>query len=120
MPPTRQVVTEKQNANSLTYTNNGVQQKTEKASKAKTSFNVLKHEMENNINSTKEQTTQISNEHNPQQTQSHTQPTGILEPIRKSNKITNINLQNFNGTNGKPEDKKKPHVFLFEDSIIQG
>ncbi|KAF2347941.1 SGNH hydrolase-type esterase domain [Trinorchestia longiramus] len=86
--------------------------------------NALKDDMENNINSTKEQTTQISNEHNPQQIQSHTQPAGILEPIRKLNKITNINLQNFDGnkrtTNEKTKNKKKPHVFLIGDSIIQG
>ncbi|KAF2360166.1 hypothetical protein FHG87_009082 [Trinorchestia longiramus] len=92
--------------------------------KTKNRFNVLKDEMENNINSTKEQITQISNEHNPQQIQSHTQPSGILEPIRKSNKITNINLQNFDGnkrtTNEKTKNKKKPHVFLIGDSIIQG
>ncbi|KAF2343983.1 hypothetical protein FHG87_025261 [Trinorchestia longiramus] len=37
----------------------------------KNRFNALKDEMENNINSTKEQTTQISNEHNPQQNQSN-------------------------------------------------
>ncbi|KAF2353062.1 hypothetical protein FHG87_016181 [Trinorchestia longiramus] len=78
--------------------------------------NVLKDEMENNINFTKELTTQISNEHNPQQIQSHTQPAGILEPIRKLNKITNINLQNFDGnkrtTNEKTKNKKKHYVFL--------
>ncbi|KAF2353384.1 hypothetical protein FHG87_015858 [Trinorchestia longiramus] len=80
--------------------------------------------MQNNINSAKEQTTQITNEHKSQQTQSHTQPARILEPIRKLNKITNINLQNFDGnertTNEKTKHKKKPHVFLIWGSIIQG
>ncbi|KAF2348200.1 hypothetical protein FHG87_021043 [Trinorchestia longiramus] len=47
--------------------------------KTKNRFNALKDEMEN-INSTKEQTTQISNEHNPKQIQSHTQPAGIRVP----------------------------------------
>ncbi|KAF2351793.1 SGNH hydrolase-type esterase domain [Trinorchestia longiramus] len=92
--------------------------------KTKNRFNALKYEMENNINSTKEQTTQISNEQNPQQIPSHTQPAGILEPIRKSNKITNINMQNFDGnkctTNEKTKNKKRPHVFLTGNSIIQG
>ncbi|KAF2362379.1 SGNH hydrolase-type esterase domain [Trinorchestia longiramus] len=86
--------------------------------------NALKDEMENNINSTKEQTTQILNEHNPQQIQSHTQPAGILEPIRKLNQITNINLQNFDRnkrtTNEKTKNKKKPRGFLIGDSIIKG
>ncbi|KAF2360276.1 Endonuclease/exonuclease/phosphatase [Trinorchestia longiramus] len=45
--------------------------------KTKNRFNALKDEMENNINFTEEQTTQISNEHNPQHIQSHTQPAGI-------------------------------------------
>ncbi|KAF2344232.1 hypothetical protein FHG87_025012 [Trinorchestia longiramus] len=67
--------------------------------------NALKNEMGNNINSTKEQITQISAEHNPQQIQSHTQPAGILKTIRKANKITNINLQNYN--ENKRTTKKK-------------
>ncbi|KAF2347799.1 hypothetical protein FHG87_021444 [Trinorchestia longiramus] len=87
-------------------------------------FNALKDEMENNINSTKEQTTQILNEHNPQQIQYYTQPAGIFEPIRKSNKITNINQQNSDGnkrtTNEKTKNKKKRQVFLIGDSIIHG
>ncbi|KAF2352851.1 SGNH hydrolase-type esterase domain [Trinorchestia longiramus] len=86
--------------------------------------NALKNEMENNISSTKEQITQISAEHNPQQIQSHTQPAGILKTIRKANKITNINLQNFDGnkltTKEKTKNRKKRHVFLIGDSIIQG
>ncbi|KAF2369165.1 SGNH hydrolase-type esterase domain [Trinorchestia longiramus] len=91
----------------------------------KNCFNALKDEMENNINSGEEQTIQISNEHNPHQTHSHTQPAGILEPIRKLNKSTNIKLRNFDGknrtTNEKTKNnKKKPHVFLIGDSIIQG
>ncbi|KAF2345846.1 hypothetical protein FHG87_023398 [Trinorchestia longiramus] len=64
--------------------------------KTKNRFSTLKDEMGNNINSTKEQITQISAEHNPQQIQSHTQSAGILKTIRKANKITNINLQNYN------------------------
>ncbi|KAF2345041.1 hypothetical protein FHG87_024203 [Trinorchestia longiramus] len=67
--------------------------------------NALKNEMGNNINSTKEQITQISAEHNPQQIQSHTQPAAILKTIRKANKITNINLQNYN--ENKRTTKKK-------------
>ncbi|KAF2345118.1 SGNH hydrolase-type esterase domain [Trinorchestia longiramus] len=86
--------------------------------------NALKNEMGNNINSTKEQITQISAEHNPQQIQSHTQPAGILKTIRKANKITNINLQNYNEnkrtTKKKTKNRKKRHVFLIGDSIIQG
>ncbi|KAF2346826.1 hypothetical protein FHG87_022418 [Trinorchestia longiramus] len=86
--------------------------------------NTLKNEMENNINSTKEQITQISAEHNPQQIQSHTQPAGILKTIRKANKITNINLQNYDDnkrtTKKKTTNRKKRHVFLIGDSIIQG
>ncbi|KAF2360597.1 hypothetical protein FHG87_008648 [Trinorchestia longiramus] len=86
--------------------------------KTKNRFNALKDEMENNINCTKEQTTQISKEHNPQRTQSHTQPAGILEPIRKLNKITNINLQNFDGnkrtTNKKPRTRKNLLCFSLE------
>ncbi|KAF2344797.1 hypothetical protein FHG87_024447 [Trinorchestia longiramus] len=69
--------------------------------------NALKNEMENNINSTKEQITQISAEHNPQQIQSHTQPAGILKTIRKANKITNINLQNFGGNKRTTKEKTK-------------
>ncbi|KAF2347848.1 hypothetical protein FHG87_021395 [Trinorchestia longiramus] len=78
--------------------------------------NALKNEMGNNINSTKvninstkEQITQISAEHNPQQIQSHTKPTGILKTIRKANKITNINLQNYNENKRttKKETKKQ-------------
>ncbi|KAF2349530.1 hypothetical protein FHG87_019713, partial [Trinorchestia longiramus] len=80
--------------------------------------------MENNINSTQEQITQISAEHNPQQIQPHTQPAGILKTIRKTNKITNTNLQNFDGnkrtTKKKTKNRKKRHVFLIGDSIIQG
>ncbi|KAF2352397.1 GDSL lipase/esterase [Trinorchestia longiramus] len=86
--------------------------------------NALKNEMENNINSTKEQITQISAEHNPQQIQSHTQPVGILKTIRKANKISNINLENYDGnkrtTKEKTKNRKKRHVFLIGDSIIQG
>ncbi|KAF2349840.1 hypothetical protein FHG87_019402 [Trinorchestia longiramus] len=86
--------------------------------------NALKNEMGNNINSTKEQIRQISAEHNPQQIQSHTQPAGILKTIRKANKITNINLQNYNEnkrtTKKKTKNRKKRHVFLIGDSIIQG
>ncbi|KAF2360140.1 SGNH hydrolase-type esterase domain [Trinorchestia longiramus] len=86
--------------------------------------NAFKNEMENNINSTKEQITQISAEHNPQQIQSHTQPAGILKTIRKANKITKINLQNFDGnkrtTKEKTKNRKKRHVFLIGDSFIQG
>ncbi|KAF2348192.1 hypothetical protein FHG87_021051 [Trinorchestia longiramus] len=86
--------------------------------------NALKNEMENNINSTKEEITQISAEHNPQQIQSHTQPAGIFKTIRKANKITNINLQNFGGnkrtTKEKTKNRKKRHLFLIGDSIIQG
>ncbi|KAF2364605.1 hypothetical protein FHG87_004644 [Trinorchestia longiramus] len=74
--------------------------------------NALKSEMGNNINSTKvninstkEQITQISAEHNPQQIQSHTQPARIFKTIRKANKITNINLQNYN--KNKRTTKKK-------------
>ncbi|KAF2352670.1 hypothetical protein FHG87_016575 [Trinorchestia longiramus] len=67
--------------------------------------NALKNEMENDVNSTKEEITQISAEHNPQQIQSHTQPTGILKTIRKANKITNINLQNYD--ENKRTTKKK-------------
>ncbi|KAF2359301.1 hypothetical protein FHG87_009943 [Trinorchestia longiramus] len=69
--------------------------------------NALKNEMENNINSTKEQITQISAEHNPQQIESHTQPDGILKTIRKANKITNINLQNYDGNKRTTEEKTK-------------
>ncbi|KAF2346913.1 hypothetical protein FHG87_022331 [Trinorchestia longiramus] len=80
--------------------------------------------MENNINSTKEQITQISAEHNPQQIQFHAQPAGILKTIRKANKITNMNLQNYDGnkrtTKEKTKNRKKRHVFLIGDSIIQG
>ncbi|KAF2344583.1 hypothetical protein FHG87_024661 [Trinorchestia longiramus] len=69
-----------------------------------------------NINSTKEQITQISAEHNPQQIQSHTQPAGILKTIRKANKITNINLQNYNenkrATKKKTTNRKKRNGFL--------
>ncbi|KAF2367451.1 hypothetical protein FHG87_001806 [Trinorchestia longiramus] len=61
--------------------------------------------MENNINSTKKHTTQISNEHNPQQTQSQTQPAGILEPIRELNKIININLRIFDGNKRTTNEK---------------
>ncbi|KAF2346359.1 hypothetical protein FHG87_022885 [Trinorchestia longiramus] len=86
--------------------------------------NALKNEMGNNINSTKEQITQISAEHNTQQIQSHTQPAGILKTIRKANKITNINLQNYNENKRTIKkiinNRKKRHVFLIEDSIIQG
>ncbi|KAF2343598.1 hypothetical protein FHG87_025646, partial [Trinorchestia longiramus] len=86
--------------------------------------NALKNEMENNINSTKEQKTQISAEHNPQQIQSHTQSAGILKTIRKANKITNIHLQNYDEskrtTKKKTKNRKKRHVFLVGDSIIQG
>ncbi|KAF2343862.1 SGNH hydrolase-type esterase domain [Trinorchestia longiramus] len=92
--------------------------------------NALKNEMGNNINSTKEQITQISAEPNPQQIQSHTQPAGILKTIskvktiRKANKITNISLQNYNvnkrTTKKKTKNRKKRHVFLIGDSIIQG
>ncbi|KAF2361681.1 SGNH hydrolase-type esterase domain [Trinorchestia longiramus] len=68
--------------------------------------------------------TQISAEHNPQQIQSHTQPAGILKTIPKANKITNINLQNFDGnkrtTKEKTKNRKKRHVFLIGDSIIKG
>ncbi|KAF2344165.1 hypothetical protein FHG87_025079 [Trinorchestia longiramus] len=84
--------------------------------------NALKNEMGNNINSTKEQITQISAEHNPQQIQSHTQPAGILKTIRKvktirkANKITNINLQNYNEnkrtTKKKTKNSKKRHVAI--------
>ncbi|KAF2344356.1 GDSL lipase/esterase [Trinorchestia longiramus] len=77
-----------------------------------------------NINSTKEQITQISTEHNLQQIQSHTQPARILKTIRKANKITNINLQNYNEnkrtTKKKTKNRKKRNVFLIGDSIIQG
>ncbi|KAF2351052.1 hypothetical protein FHG87_018194 [Trinorchestia longiramus] len=69
--------------------------------------NTLKNEMENNINSRMEQITQISAEHNPQQIQSHTQPAGILKTIRKANKITNINLQNFGGNKRTTKEKTK-------------
>ncbi|KAF2353814.1 hypothetical protein FHG87_015429 [Trinorchestia longiramus] len=69
--------------------------------------NALKNEMENNINSTKEQITEISAAHNPQQIQSHTQPAGILKTIRKVNKITNINLQNFDGNKHTTKEKTK-------------
>ncbi|KAF2343733.1 SGNH hydrolase-type esterase domain [Trinorchestia longiramus] len=86
--------------------------------------NALKNEMGNNINSTKEEITQISPEHNPQQIQSRTQPAGILKTIRKANKITNINLQNYNEnkrtTKKKTKNRKKRNVFLIGDSIIQG
>ncbi|KAF2360495.1 GDSL lipase/esterase [Trinorchestia longiramus] len=86
--------------------------------------NALKNEMGNNINSTKEQITQISAEHNPKQIQSHTQPAGILKTIRKANKITYINLQNYDEnkrtTKKKAKNRKKRHVFLIGDKIIQG
>ncbi|KAF2367250.1 SGNH hydrolase-type esterase domain [Trinorchestia longiramus] len=92
--------------------------------KTKNRFSTLKDEMENNVNSTKDQITQISAEHNPQQIQSHTQPAGILKTIRKANKITNINLQNFDGnkrtTKEKTKNRRKRHVFLIGDSFIQG
>ncbi|KAF2344828.1 GDSL lipase/esterase, partial [Trinorchestia longiramus] len=62
--------------------------------------------------------------HNPQQIQSHTQPAGILKTIRKANKITNITLQNFGRnkrtTMEKTKNRKKHHVFLIGDRIIQG
>ncbi|KAF2354105.1 hypothetical protein FHG87_015141 [Trinorchestia longiramus] len=48
----------------------------------KNRFNALKDKLENNINSTEEQTIRASSEHNPHQTQSQTQPAGILEPFR--------------------------------------
>ncbi|KAF2343756.1 hypothetical protein FHG87_025488 [Trinorchestia longiramus] len=80
--------------------------------------NALKNEMGNNINYTKEQITQISAEHNPQQIQSHTQPAGILKTIRKANKITNINLQNYNEnkrtTEKKTKNRKKVMYFSLE------
>ncbi|KAF2368634.1 hypothetical protein FHG87_000574 [Trinorchestia longiramus] len=80
--------------------------------------NALKNEMGNNINSTKEQITQILAEHNPQQIQSHTQPAGILKTIRKANKITNINLQNYNEnkrtTKKKTKNRKKVMYFSLE------
>ncbi|KAF2344666.1 hypothetical protein FHG87_024579 [Trinorchestia longiramus] len=77
--------------------------------------NGFKNGMENNINSTKEQITQISAEHNPQQIQSHTQPAGILKTIRKANKITNINLQNFDGNKrtSKEKTKNRKNVMYF-------
>ncbi|KAF2360361.1 hypothetical protein FHG87_008879 [Trinorchestia longiramus] len=54
----------------------------------------------------------------PQQIQSHTQPAGILETIRKANKITNINLQNSDGnkrtTNQKTKYRKKVMYFSLE------
>ncbi|KAF2345901.1 hypothetical protein FHG87_023341 [Trinorchestia longiramus] len=81
-------------------------------------IHALKNEMENKINSTKEQITQISAEYNPQQIQSHTQPAGILKSIRKANKITNINLQNFDGnkrtTKEKTKNRKKVMYFSLE------
>ncbi|KAF2362073.1 hypothetical protein FHG87_007170 [Trinorchestia longiramus] len=85
--------------------------------------NALKNEMGNNINSTKEQITQISAEHNPQQIQSHTQPAGILKTIRKANKITDINLQNYNEnkrtTKKKTKNRKKPLENMeFNDYIV--
>ncbi|KAF2359545.1 SGNH hydrolase-type esterase domain, partial [Trinorchestia longiramus] len=92
--------------------------------KTKNRFSTLKDEMGNNINSTKEQITQISAEHNTQKIQSHTQPAGILKTIRKANKITNINQQNYNEnkrtTKKITKNRKKCRVFLIGDSIIQG
>ncbi|KAF2362038.1 hypothetical protein FHG87_007202 [Trinorchestia longiramus] len=70
--------------------------------------NGLKNEMENNINSTKEQITQISAEHNPQQIQPRTQPAGILKTIRKTNKITNIIQQNFDGNKRTTKIRLQP------------
>ncbi|KAF2353808.1 hypothetical protein FHG87_015437 [Trinorchestia longiramus] len=77
--------------------------------------NVLKNEMENNINSTKKQITQISAEHNPQQIQSHAQPAGILKTIHRANKITNMNLQNFGGNKRttKENSKNRKNVMYF-------
>ncbi|KAF2348937.1 hypothetical protein FHG87_020307 [Trinorchestia longiramus] len=69
--------------------------------------NALKNEMENNINSTNEQITQISAEHNPQKIQSHTQPAGILKTIRKANKITNITCKILVETNVQLKKKLK-------------
>ncbi|KAF2352766.1 hypothetical protein FHG87_016476, partial [Trinorchestia longiramus] len=87
-------------------------------------FKAWKDELENNINSTEEQTIQTSNERNPHQTQSYTQPAGILKPFCNVNKSNNKKLRNFTGTNHttnkKIEIKNKPHVFLIGDSIIQG
>ncbi|KAF2363169.1 hypothetical protein FHG87_006077 [Trinorchestia longiramus] len=55
----------------------------------KNRFNALRDELKNNINSPEEQTIQTSNEHNPHQTQYHTQPAGIFWPFRNFNESTN-------------------------------
>ncbi|KAF2351265.1 hypothetical protein FHG87_017978 [Trinorchestia longiramus] len=89
----------------------------------KNRFKVLKDELENTINSTEEQTIQTSNERNPHQIHSYTQPAGILEPFCNLNKSTNKKMRNSTGTarttNEKTKIKKKLHVFLIGDSIIQ-
>ncbi|KAF2349909.1 hypothetical protein FHG87_019333 [Trinorchestia longiramus] len=58
----------------------------------------MKDKLENNMNSTGGNSIHSSNEHNLYQTQSHTQPAGILELFRNFYKSANKKMRNFNGT----------------------